>query len=101
MLNYFSNLNHIVQTLIGKETCGYIGTNGRSCAKFDKDTNNTTPDSDKLYEYFDEFVKAGCNCVAMEASSEAFFRKRLETITRISKYKIKVKNSRNFYSTSR
>ena len=71
----------IVQTLIGKETCGYIGTNGRSCAKFDKDTNNTTPDSDKLFEYFNDFVEADCNCVAMEASSEAFFRKRLETLT--------------------
>ena len=70
----------IVQTLLGKETCGYIGTNGRSCALFDKDTNNTTPDSDKLYEYFKEFVDAGCNEVVMEASSEAFFRKRLETI---------------------
>ena len=29
----------IIQTLIGKDVCGYIGTNGRSCAKFDKDTN--------------------------------------------------------------
>ena len=71
----------IVQTLIGKETCGYIGTNGRSCAKFDKDTNNTTPDSDKLYGYFYEFLEAGCNTVSMEASSEAFFRNRLEHIT--------------------
>ncbi len=71
----------IVQTLIGKETCGYIGTNGRSCAKFDKDTNNTTPDSDKLYEYFNEFLEAGCDSVCMEASSEAFFRNRLEHIT--------------------
>lgn len=71
----------IVQTLIGKDTCGYIGTNGRSCAKFDKDTNNTTPDSDKLYEYFNDFVEAGCDSVAMEASSEAFFRGRLDTIT--------------------
>ena len=70
----------ITQTLIGKDSCGYIGTNGRSCAKFDKDTNNTTPDSDKLFEYFYEFVEAGCTEVAMEASSEAFFRKRLETI---------------------
>lgn len=71
----------IVQTLIGKDTCGYIGTNGRSCAKFDKDTNNTTPDSDKLYEYFNDFVEAGCKCVAMEASSEAFFRKRIENLS--------------------
>ncbi len=70
----------IVQTLLGKKTCGYIGTNGRSCALFDRDTNNTTPDSDKLYEYFKEFVDAGCNEVVMESSSEAFFRNRLENI---------------------
>ena len=47
---------------------------------FDRDTNNTTPDSDKLYEYFKEFVDAGCNEVVMESSSEAFFRNRLENI---------------------
>ena len=71
----------IVQTLIGDSTCGYIGTNGRRCASFDKDTNNTTPDSDKLFEYFKEFVDAGCTEVVMEASSEAFFRKRLDTLS--------------------
>ena len=71
----------IVQYLLGSDVCGYIGTNGRSCAKFNKDTSNTTPDSDKLYEYFREFVDAGCKCVMMESSSEAFFRGRLETIT--------------------
>ena len=70
----------IVQTLIGNDICGYIGTNGRSCAKFEKDTNNTTPDSDKLYEYFNDFLEADCKAVAMEASSEAFFRKRIENI---------------------
>ena len=71
----------IVQTLIGDSTCGYIGTNGRRCASFDKDTNNTTPDSDKLFEYFKEFVDADCKEVVMEASSEAFFRNRLDTIS--------------------
>jgi len=70
----------ITQTLLGKDICGYIGTNGRSCAKFDKDTNNTTPDSDKLYGYLDEFLEAGCSYVSMEASSEAFFRGRLTEI---------------------
>ena len=39
----------ITQTLLGNDICGYIGTNGRSCASFNKDINNTTPDSDKLY----------------------------------------------------
>ena len=71
----------IVQTLIGNDVCGYLGTNGRSCSKFEKDTDNTTPDSDKLYEYFDDFLKAGCSSVAMEASSEAFFRGRIENIS--------------------
>ena len=42
----------IVQTLIGSDLCGYIGTNGRSCSKFNKPTSNTTPDSDKLFMYF-------------------------------------------------
>ena len=71
----------IVQYLLGADTCGYIGTNGRSCAKFKKDTNNTTPDTDKLYEYFREFLDAGCDSVMMESSSEAFFRGRLKTIS--------------------
>ena len=30
----------IIQTLIGSDKCGYIGTNGRSCAKFEKDNPN-------------------------------------------------------------
>lgn len=70
----------IIQTLLGDDICGYIGTNGRRCSSFDKDTNNTTPDSDKLYEYFSEFVEANCKVVSMETSSEAFFRKRLNGI---------------------
>lgn len=71
----------IAETLIGNDKCGYIGTNGRSCKKFDKDTNNTTPDADKLFLYFNEFLEAGCDKVVMEASSEAFFRKRLDNIS--------------------
>jgi len=67
----------ITQTLLGNDICGYIGTNGRSCASFNKDTNNTTPDSDKLYGYLNEFLECGCKAVSMETSSEAFFRGRL------------------------
>lgn len=70
----------IIQTLIGNDICGYIGTNGRSCSKFNYEISNTTPDSDKLYEYFYDFVEAGCKYVIMEASSEAFFRHRLDNI---------------------
>lgn len=68
----------IMQTLIGDDICGYIGTNGRSCAKFTGDNPNTTPDTHLLYAYFREFLDAGCQYVAMEASSEAFFRNRLK-----------------------
>ena len=68
----------IVQTLIGSDLCGYIGTNGRSCAKFKGDNPNTTPDAHLLFMYLDEFVKYGCKYAIMEASSEAFFRGRLQ-----------------------
>lgn len=70
----------IIQTLIGDDICGYIGTNGRSCKKFRGDNPNTTPDADKLYSYLREFVDAGCKYTAMEASSEAFFRGRLQAM---------------------
>ena len=68
-----TSVSTIIQALIGSNLCGYIGTNGRSCAAFTGDNPNTTPDADKLYDYLDEFVKFGCKYVAMEASSEAFF----------------------------
>ena len=70
----------IIQTLIGIDQCGYIGTNGRSCGKFKGDNPNTTPDAQNLYMYLDEFVRYGCTYAAMEASSEAFFRGRLQAM---------------------
>jgi UDP-N-acetylmuramoyl-L-alanyl-D-glutamate--2,6-diaminopimelate ligase len=71
----------IIQTLIGSDLCGYIGTNGRSCAKFTGDNPNTTPDAQNLYLYLDEFVTNGCKYAAIETSSEAFFRGRLQAMT--------------------
>ena len=53
----------IMQTLIGNDLCGYIGTNGRSCAKFTGDNPNTTPDVHLLYAYFKEFLDCGCKYV--------------------------------------
>ena len=70
----------IIQTLLGDDLCGYIGTNGRSCKNFKGDNPNTTPDVHLLYKYFSEFVSYGCSYVSMEASSEAFFRGRLKDI---------------------
>lgn len=70
----------IIQSLIGSDFCGYIGTNGRSCAAFKGDNPNTTPDAHLLYSYLDEFVKFDCKYAATEASSEAFFRGRLQAM---------------------
>lgn len=74
-----TSVTTIIQTLIGSDLCGYIGTNGRSCAKFSGDNPNTTPDVHYLYSYLDEFVSYGCKYVALETSSEAFFRGRMQT----------------------
>ncbi len=68
----------IIQTLIGDSKCGYIGTNGCSCDKFSVDTNNTTPDSDKLYDFFRRFIDSGCHSCSMEVCSEALMRGRVK-----------------------
>ena len=70
----------IIQTLIGKNICGYIGTNGVTCANYHEHLINTTPDVNLLYKYFDIFVNKKCKYVSMEASSEAFLRNRLSNI---------------------
>lgn len=70
----------IIQTLIGSDLCGYIGTNGRSCAGFTGDNPNTTPDAQNMYLYLDEFVRYGCKYASIETSSEAFFRGRLQAM---------------------
>ncbi len=70
----------IIYNLIGPDKCGYMGTNGIKCSKFDKTIINTTPDADRLYMYFNEFVTAKVEYLVMETSSEAFFRNRLEGI---------------------
>jgi len=75
-----TSVSTMIQTLIGPDKCGYMGTNGYSCSAFNKDTNNTTPDSDKLYEYFNEFVQNGCKYCSMEVCSEALMRGRVRDL---------------------
>ena len=67
----------VISDLIGDD-CGYMGTNGIICKEFNRKIRNTTPDADRLYKYFRNFVDAGCKNLAMEASSEAFYRNRLD-----------------------
>ena len=71
----------LIQTFLGDENCGYIGTNGVSCRGYYEDNANTTPDRDYLLGYFRDFLDHGCRYVAMEASSEAFFYNRLRGLT--------------------
>lgn len=71
-----------IQQLLGEDKCGYIGTNGVSCAKYKaQEVHNTTPDKLHLYKYFAKFRDCGCQYVSMEASSEAFYYQRLKGIT--------------------
>lgn len=60
--------------------CANIGTNGLKYKKNKKILDNTTPDSDKLYEYLLELNKLGCKYVSMEVSSEALLHKRVDNI---------------------
>ena len=69
----------IIFQLLG-ESCAYIGTNGKKYKGKKESIRNTCPDVDRLYMYFREFVDAGCDTICMEASSEAFYRHRLDDI---------------------
>lgn len=69
----------IIFQLLG-ESCAYIGTNGRKYKNKHFSMRNTTPDVDRLYMYFKEFVDVGCDTICMESSSEAFYRHRLDDI---------------------
>lgn len=69
----------IIKDLLGNN-CGYLGTNGIICSKFNEKIRNTTPDADKLFKYFDIFLKRDCKYVSMEASSEAFLYHRLNKV---------------------
>lgn len=69
----------IIYQLLGDD-CAYLGTNGRKWKNKSLPMRNTTPDVDRLYMYLDEFVNDKCKITVMEASSEAFFRHRLDDI---------------------
>ena len=70
----------ITQDLLGKDICGYLGTNGIICSCFNESIINTTPDSDRLYGYFRRFVDSGCRYLSIETSSESYFRHRLDNL---------------------
>lgn len=69
----------IIRDLLGKDLCGYIGTNGVEGNNFSDKISNTTPECHLIYKYLYLFSKEKIKYVSMETSSEAFYRKRLES----------------------
>lgn len=67
-------------TKLGKK-CAYIGTIGFYYPGESRELNNTTPDTDLLYEMFLEAKEAGCEVVVMEVSSHALDLNRIYGIT--------------------
>mgnify|MGYP004553970563 FL=1 len=74
-----TTIAEIIYQLLGKN-CAYLGTNGRKYLDKTLPMRNTCPDVDRLYKYFKEFVDNGCKTISMEASSEAFYRHRLDDL---------------------
>lgn len=75
-----TTVSTIIQTLMGNDICGYLGTNGMICKNFNEPIRNTTPDADRLYKYFRRFLDNGCKYLSIETSSEAYFRHRLDNL---------------------
>ncbi|MBR2189173.1 MAG: UDP-N-acetylmuramoyl-L-alanyl-D-glutamate--2,6-diaminopimelate ligase [Eubacterium sp.] len=60
---------------------GLIGTIETMTGKRVIPSENTTPESWLIHEYFREMADAGCECVVMEVSSQAFMMDRVAGIT--------------------
>lgn len=72
--------NIIYQILNTYKKCGIIGTETVECPGYSKNQIVTTPFPKELFSIFNDFVKNGCSCVVMEASSERLGTKRLDAI---------------------
>lgn len=71
----------IIKDLLENNLCGYIGTNGVIGKKINETISNTTPESHLLYKFLNAFTKEDLKYVAMETSSESFYRKRLSSFS--------------------
>lgn len=71
----------IIYQLLNQITkCGYIGTNGVKCPTYEDGSNNTTPTTEHLNRYLNNFYNEKCKCVCMEAGSEGLAQGRCEGI---------------------
>lgn len=69
----------IIRDLLGKDLCGYIGTNGVMGKKINDKISNTTPECHIIYKYLYLFNKEDLKYVAMETSSESLLHGRLDS----------------------
>ncbi len=69
----------LIYQMLKKLGCNpaYIGTIGFYYNNTKKELNNTTPDTDLLYEMLLEASEAGCDTVVMEVSSHALDKNRI------------------------
>ena len=61
-------------------TSGYMGTNGVECPNYKDDSNNTTPTTEHLHRFLNNFYTNGCKYVCMEAGSEGLAQGRCDEI---------------------
>lgn len=67
------------QLLNSENNTAYIGTNGIEYKKEAIKTNNTTPQTEKMYEYLSILEKNECHNCVLEVSSESLLHKRVSS----------------------
>ena len=70
----------IYQLLNQVSKCGYIGTNGVKCPTYEDKSNNTTPTTEHLNRFLNNFYLNKCTYTCMETASEGLVQGRCENI---------------------
>lgn len=74
-----TSVAEMVYAFLG-DSCAYLGTNGKKWKGKCEHVRNTTPDVDRAYKYFREYIDSGCDTCVAEISSEAMLRHRFDDI---------------------
>lgn len=74
-----TSVAEMVYDFLGKR-CAYLGTNGKKYNGKTERIRNTSPDVDRSYKFFREFLDGGCDTCVSEISSEAMYWHRLDGI---------------------
>ena len=98
----------IIKDMLGKNNCGYIGTNGVYYKEEIINSENTTPEINETYKYLDMFKNNGLKYATMEMSSEALLYNRTNTLevdvaifTNITEDHLNVHKDMNNYISSK